>query len=71
MILDEMNGNVMAKQNQGSPPEENSVPYLSKSRIKKKWATLGIDDLDRPPEKEEDSTLNELYDDDTNGLGNE
>lgn len=53
------------------PPEENRVPYLSKSRIKKKWATLGIDDLDRPPEKEEDSTLNELYDDDTNGLGNE
>ncbi len=61
----------MTEDKQGLPPKENSVPYHSKTRIKKKWETLGLDELDRPPEKEEDSTLNELYDDDLYGLGNE
>ena len=61
----------MTEEKKGPPPQENSVPYHSKTRIKKKWEKLGIDELDRPPKKEEDSSLEDLYDDDTNGLGNE
>ena len=61
----------MQKEPQGSAPDKHNVPYLSKTRLKKKGEKLGLDDPARPPQSEEESTLNELYDDDLFGLGNE
>ena len=61
----------MQEEPQGSAPDKHDVPYLSKTRIKKKRETLGLDNPEHPPQSEEESTLNELYDDDLFGLGNE
>ena len=61
----------MPEEPQGSAPDKHKVPYLSKTRIKKKGEKLGLDNTPRPPQSEEESTLNELYEDDLFGLGNE
>lgn len=59
------------KTNESKPDPRNTVYYHSKSRIKKEWAKLGLDELENPPPSEEALTLHELYEDDLFGLGNE
>lgn len=54
-----------------STPNRRTVHYLSKTQIKKEWAKLDLHDLENPPPNEETLTLNELYEDDLFGLGNE
>ncbi len=44
--------------------------YFSKTRIKEKWAQLDID-LEKEPANENQNALDELYQDDLFGLGNE
>jgi hypothetical protein len=54
------------------PPEKRRVVFKSKKQIKEEWAKLDLPDLDQLQEPtEEHSALDEIYQEDTNGLGNE
>ncbi|CAI2719706.1 hypothetical protein [Nitrospina watsonii] len=61
----------MPEEHNEAAPNQRTVHYLSKTQIKKEWAKLDLDDLEKPPPSEEALTLNELYEDDLFGLGNE
>ena len=54
------------------PPQKRPVAFKSKKQMKEEWAKLDLSNLDdtKVP-TEEDSALNEIYQDDINGLGNE
>jgi len=57
---------------QTPPPQKRPVVFKSKKQMKKEWAKLdlsGLDDTEVP--SEEHSALDELYQDDLYGLGNE
>ena len=48
------------------------MAFKSKKQIKEEWAKLKLPDLDDTEEPtEEHSTLDEIYQDDIHGLGNE
>ncbi len=54
------------------PPQKRLVAFKSKKRIKEEWAKLdlpNLDDTESPTE--EHSALDEIYQDDIHGLGNE
>jgi hypothetical protein len=55
------------------PPQKRPVAFKSKKQMKEEWAKLDLPDLDETvaPPSEEHSALDELYQDDINGLGNE
>lgn len=54
------------------PPEKHPVAFKSKKQMKEEWAKLDLSDLENTKEPtEEHSALDELYQDDINGLGNE
>jgi hypothetical protein len=54
------------------PPDIRRVAFKSKKQIKKEWAKLDLPDLDKSQEPtEEHSALEEIYQDDIHGLGNE
>jgi len=55
-----------------SPPPRRPVVFKSKKQIREEWAKLDLSDLDEKKEpSEEHSALDELYQDDLHGLGNE
>ena len=54
------------------PPQKRPVTFKSKKQMKDEWAKLNLPDLDKAKApSEEHSALDELYQDDINGLGNE
>jgi hypothetical protein len=54
------------------PPEKRPVTFKSKKQIKEEWAKLDLPDLDKTKKPtEEHSALDEIYQDDIHGLGNE
>ena len=54
------------------PPQKHPVAFKSKKLIKEEWAKLDLPDLDDTAEPtEEHSALDEIYQDDIHGLGNE
>jgi len=54
------------------PPEKRPVAFKSKKQIREEWAKLDLPDLDDSEEPtEEHSALDEIYQDDIHGLGNE
>ena len=54
------------------PPEKRPVAFKSKKQIKEEWAKLDLPDLeDQQEPTEEHSALDEIYQDDIHGLGNE
>lgn len=55
------------------PPEKRPVAFKSKKQIKEEWAKLDLPDLDKDTKEptEEHSALDEIYQDDIHGLGNE
>ena len=54
------------------PPQKRQVAFKSKKQMKEEWAKLDLPDLDdtKVP-TEEYSALDEIYQDDIQGLGNE
>jgi hypothetical protein len=54
------------------PPRKRPVAFKSKKQMKEKWAKLDLSNLDdtKAP-SEEHSALDEIYQDDIHGLGNE
>jgi hypothetical protein len=58
---------------QKSPhPQKRPVAFKSKKQMKEEWAKLDLPDLDKTKTlSEEHSALDEIYQDDVNGLGNE
>jgi hypothetical protein len=55
-----------------SPPQKRPVAFKSKKQIKEEWAKLDLPDLDKAKvPNEEHSALDEIYQDDIHGLGNE
>ena len=54
------------------PPQKRPVAFKSKKQMKEEWAKLDLSNLDdaKVP-TEEYSALDEIYQDDINGLGNE
>ena len=55
-----------------SPPEKRPVAFKSKKQMKEEWAKLDLPDLENTKEPtEEHSALDEIYQDDIHGLGNE
>jgi hypothetical protein len=53
-------------------PEKRPVAFKSKKQIKEEWAKLDLPDLDDSEEPTEEHTaLDEIYQDDIHGLGNE
>ena len=56
----------------GKPtPSEKPRIYKSKKQIKEAWAKLDLEDPDRKTPSPEQEALNEIYEDDLFGLGNE
>ncbi len=56
----------------GKPgPSEKPAIYKSKKQIKEAWAKLDIEDPDLKIPAPEQAALNEIYEDDLSGLGNE
>ncbi len=54
------------------PPPKRPVVFKSKKQIKEEWAKLDLPDLENnEAPTEEHSALDELYQDDIHGLGNE
>jgi hypothetical protein len=54
------------------PPKKRPVVFKSKKQIKEEWAKLDLPDLDDTKEPtEEHYALDEIYQDDIHGLGNE
>ncbi len=54
------------------PPEKRPVVFKSKKQIKEEWAKLDLPDLDQTKvPTEEHTALDEIYQDDIHGLGNE
>ena len=54
------------------PPQKRRVAFKSKKQMKEEWGKLNLPDLDKTKvPSEEYSTLDELYHDDIDGLGNE
>lgn len=54
------------------PPEKRPVAFKSKKQMKEEWAKLDLPNLDKVKEPtEEHSALDEIYQDDIHGLGNE
>ncbi len=54
------------------PSHKRPVVFKSKKQIKEEWAKLDLPDLeDTEKPSEEHSALNELFQDDIHGLGNE
>ena len=62
----------MTKQNTPHP-EKRPVAFKSKKQIREEWAKLDLPDLDEESKEptEEHSALDEIYQDDIHGLGNE
>ena len=52
-------------------PSQKPAAYKSKKQIKEAWAKLNIEDPDRKIPDPEQEALNEIYEDDLFGLGNE
>jgi len=53
-------------------PQKRPVAFKSKKQIKEEWAKLDLPELDNPKiPSEEYSALDEIYNDDIQGLGNE
>ena len=53
-------------------PEKRSVAFKSKKQMKEEWAKLDLPDLEKVKEPtEEHSALDEIYQEDIHGLGNE
>ena len=53
-------------------PQKRPVAFKSKKQIREEWAKLDLPDLDDTREPtEEHSALDEIYQDDIHGLGNE
>lgn len=62
----------MSDQDSTRPPEKRPVIFKSKKQIKQEWAKLDLSDLENSkPPTEEHEALNEIYQDDLHGLGNE
>ena len=56
----------------GKPaPSPKPAVYKSKKQIKEAWAKLHLEDPDRKTSRPEHEALNEIYEDDLFGLGNE
>ena len=54
------------------PPEKRPVTFKSKKQIREEWAKLDLPDLENQQEPTEEHTaLDEIYQDDIYGLGNE
>ena len=54
------------------PPQKRPVAFKSKKQIKVEWAKLDLPEIDNPKiPSEEHSALDEIYNDDIQGLGNE
>ena len=53
------------------PPAKKPSAYKSKKQIKEAWAKLKIEDPDLKPPNADQEALNEIYEDDLFGLGNE
>ena len=54
------------------PPDKKPVYFKSKKQIREEWAKLDLPELeDTETPTEEHSALDELYQDDLHGLGNE
>ena len=61
----------MSKQ-ETPPPQKRPVAFKSKKQMKEEWAKLNLPDLDKTEvPTEEHSALDEIYQDDIHGLGNE
>jgi hypothetical protein len=59
-------------ENKTPPPKKRPVAFKSKKQMKEEWAKLDLPDLDKTKEPtEEHSALDEIYQDDVHGLGNE
>ncbi len=59
-------------ENETPPPQKRPVVFKSKKQIREEWAKLNLPDLDDTEgPTEEHSALDELYQDDIHGLGNE
>ena len=52
-------------------PAKKPVVYKSKKQIKEAWAKLDLEDPDRKTPDPKQEALNEIYEDDLFGLGNE
>ena len=52
-------------------PLQRPATYKSKKQIKEAWAKLNIEDPDLKTPDPEQEALNEIYEDDLFGLGNE
>ena len=54
------------------PPDKRPVLFKSNKQMKEEWAKLDLPDLENTQAPTEDQTvLDEIYQDDLNGLGNE
>ena len=54
------------------PSKKRPVVFKSKKQMKEEWAKLDLPDLDKTEvPTEEHSALDEIYQDDIHGLGNE
>lgn len=54
------------------PPQKHTVVFKSKKQIREQWAKLTLPDLENTEEPTEEHTaLDEIYQDDIHGLGNE
>jgi hypothetical protein len=54
------------------PPQKRPVAFKSKKQMKEEWAKLDLSDLEKTKvPSEEHSALDEIYQDDIQGLGNE
>ena len=54
------------------PPDKRPVLFKSKKQMKKEWAKLALPDLEKTTAPTAEQTaLDEIYQDDLNGLGNE
>lgn len=54
------------------PPQKRTVVFKSKKQIREQWSKLALPDLEDTEEPTEEHTaLNEIYQDDIHGLGNE
>jgi hypothetical protein len=58
--------------NKTQPPQKRPVAFKSKKQMKEEWAKLDLPDLDNTKvPTEEHAALDQLYQDDIHGLGNE
>jgi hypothetical protein len=62
----------MSEMDSTQPPQKRPVAFKSKKQMKEEWAKLDLPNLDKTKvPTEEHSALDELYQDDIHGLGNE